>query len=103
MIARTWHGRAPAQSADAYAEHLERSVLPELEGLSGFRGLYLLRRAVPGGVAFEVVTFWESMEAIRSFAGESLDLAVVAPEAQALLAEFDPRVLHHEVDLERRP
>jgi hypothetical protein len=46
---------------------------------------------------FLVITFWESMGAIRRFAGEDPERAVVEPEARAVLAEFDDVVLHYEV------
>lgn len=97
MIVRSWRGYADAAKADAYPEHLLESVRPRLEQLAGFRGMYLLRRPQGREVEFRVLTLWESMEAVRSFAGTHPDLAVVEPEARAALIRFDSTVDHYEV------
>jgi heme-degrading monooxygenase HmoA len=97
MIVRSWRGYADAGKPDAYPEHLLGSVRPKLEQLAGFRGLYLLRRQQGREVEFRVLTLWESMEAVRSFAGNQPDQAVVEPEAQTALIRFDSTVDHYEV------
>ncbi|MCG8408031.1 MAG: antibiotic biosynthesis monooxygenase [Phycisphaerales bacterium] len=97
MIARTWHGQAPTQSADGYVAHLHEAVIPRLKSLPGFRGFYLLRRATEDQTNFAVISLWESMEAIRNFAGADPERAVVEPEARALLCSFDEHVKHHDV------
>jgi heme-degrading monooxygenase HmoA len=71
--------------------------LPILRKLDGFAGVLLLQRAVSGAVEIIVITFWESLEAIRGFAGPNLETAVVADEAAALLTHFDRQVRHYEV------
>jgi heme-degrading monooxygenase HmoA len=97
MIARVWSAQAtPAQAPD-YAEHLRASVLPALRSVDGYAGGMLLQRAVPGAVEIQVVTFWRSVEAVRGFAGDDPEAAVVADEAAALLTQFDRRVRHYEV------
>jgi heme-degrading monooxygenase HmoA len=48
-------------------------------------------------IEFLVLTLWESMEAIRAFAGDQPELAVVEPEARAALVRFDSTVVHYEV------
>jgi len=94
MIARLWRGRASTpKDADAYQRHVTSRVLPELKGIPGYRSAQVLRR----GEEFLVITFWESMDAIRRFAGEDPERAVVEPEARAVLAEFDDVVRHYEV------
>ena len=94
MIARLWRGRARTpDDADAYQRHVTTRVLPELEAIDGHRGAQVLRRQEE----FLVITFWESMDAIRRFAGEDPERAVVEPEARAVLAEFDDVVRHYEV------
>ncbi len=99
MIARRWRGWADsAQNVDAYAAHFENAVRPQLEGMDGFVGATLERVADGSGrVEIVVVTRWSSMQAIRSFAGEDVDVAVVEPEARAVLASFDTRVRHIEL------
>ena len=99
MIARRWRGWAsdPA-GADAYESHFSRSVRPALEATAGFVDATIERvDAADGRVEIVVVTRWESIDAIRSFAGEDVDAAVVEPEARAALAEFDARVRHIEL------
>jgi heme-degrading monooxygenase HmoA len=97
MVMRSWRGFAAKAKAHAYPDHLLKSVRPKLEQLNGFRGLYLLRRLQGNEVEFRVLTLWESMEAVRSFAGDHPDQAVVEPEARAVLIRFDSAVEHYEV------
>jgi heme-degrading monooxygenase HmoA len=99
MIARIWTGTTPVGAADDYVAHLRTNVLPELERLAGHLGAYVLRRASGGAVAFTVVTLWQSVDAVRAFAGDDVEAAVVPPEAQALLSSFDDRAVHWEVAL----
>lgn len=99
MIARTWRGETLPENADAYLEHLRTAVVPELEQLDGFGGCTVLRRPAADRVAFVVTTLWQSMESLVPFAGERPEVAVVPPEAQRLLARFDPEVEHHDVAL----
>jgi mannose-6-phosphate isomerase-like protein (cupin superfamily) len=99
MIARRWRGWAdgPAQ-ADAYAAHFEGTVRPRLERIGGFVGATLERvPADDGRTEVVVVTRWASMDAIRAFAGDRVELAVVEPEARAVLAEVEDRVRHIEL------
>jgi heme-degrading monooxygenase HmoA len=97
MIVRSWRGYAVAEKANAYPQHLLTSVRPKLERLPGFRGLYLLRRSQGAELEFRVLTLWESMDAIHAFAGDHPELAVVEPEARAVLLRFDRTVEHYEV------
>jgi len=76
MIARVWRGIGVTEKANGYVDRLQRAVLPELYQMDGFRGAYLLRRNLDEGVEFTVQTFWESMDAIRKFAGENVEAAV---------------------------
>ena len=97
MIARLWRGVAVAGNADAYHHHATTKVFPALQDIAGHRGAYLLRRTVGGRAEFLAVTFWDSLDAIRAFAGNDPEIAVVEPEAQAVLAEFDDFARHYEV------
>jgi len=96
-ILRMWKGRTTPENAGRYVEHLDTRVRPELLAIPGYRGVYLLRRAVNGAIEFVVLTLWDSMSAIRKFAGADAEKAVVAPQAQALLSSFDDSVSHFEV------
>lgn len=96
MIVRTWRGRAAADHADAYQRHLVDSVVPKLKALPGFWGATLLRRADGNEIEFVVQTEWESMAAIEGFAGPTPEVAVVDPEARAVLVSFDAIVVHYD-------
>lgn len=97
MIARVWHGRAPSAGADAYEEHFRTGVLPNLEKVAGFRGAQLWRREQDGQVEFVAVTTFDSIEAVRGFAGADYERAVVEPEARQVLSGFEERCTHYEV------
>jgi len=97
MIARLWRGIAVAGNADAYQRHATDTVFPALRDIAGHRGAYLLKRATGGRTEFLALTFWDSMDAVRSFAGTDPETAVVEPEARAVLVEFDDFVRHYEV------
>jgi heme-degrading monooxygenase HmoA len=97
MIARFWRGLATPANADAYQDHFTHHVRPALDRFAGHRGAWLLRRDSEGRVEFLAVTFWESRESIRAFAGDNIDAAIVEPEARAVLVEFDHVAQHFEV------
>lgn len=97
MILRIWRAYADASSGDRYPRHLLDRVRPELERIGGFRGLFLVERRYGDEVEYVVQTLWDSMDAIRNFAGPDPDRAVVEPAAAALLLRFDITVDHYEV------
>jgi len=97
MISRHWRGIIRRGEAENYLDHLRRKTFPQLETIEGFRGASILKREVTSGTEFLIVTNWESTEAIRRFAGAALNQAVVPPEAQAMMIEYDKEVVHYEV------
>lgn len=98
MIARLWRGVArTAADADAYERHVTQTVFPSLASIPGHRGARVLRRASGEQVEFLVMTTWDSMDAVRKFAGADPDVAVVEPEAQAVLSDYDAFVRHYEI------
>lgn len=97
MTMRMWRGQATAERAGQYVQHATGTVFPKLGKVEGYRGAYLLRRAINGAVEFVVLTLWESMDAVRKFAGADAGRAVVEPEAQAILSGFDESVTHFEI------
>jgi len=97
MILRMWRGRATVEKSGEYVDHATNKVFPALCAIEGHRGAYLLRRAVDGAIEFVVLTLWESMQAIRRFAGVQPEKAVVEPEARAVLTACDEFVTHFEV------
>ncbi len=97
MISRQWRGLAKSSLAEAYVEHLQTETLPAVRKLPGFIGASILRRTVPEGVEFLVVTQWASMESIRGFAGPDAETAVVPPKAREMMIEYDRVARHYEV------
>lgn len=96
MISRIWHGRTSRQNADAYERLLQSEIFKGIEHrqIRGYRGIHLLRRDVPEGVEF-VTVMW--FDAVKAFAGEDFESAVVPPKARALLSRFDARSAHYNV------
>jgi hypothetical protein len=103
-IVRTWSATATSAGAGAYARYFASSLLPQLRGLAGFAGAYLLRRDLgeDGVVQLTACTFWESAAAIRAFAGDDITVSVVEPEAQAMLLDFDRTAAHHSLVVDAR-
>ena len=97
MILREWRGRASASNAEAYPRHFREKVAPELRNIPGFVGAHLTRRQVGDQIEYLVLTRWQSMDAVRRFAGTAPDKAVVEPGAVAALVEFDSAVHHYVV------
>jgi heme-degrading monooxygenase HmoA len=101
VIARIWNGWTSAENADAYEEFLRTTMFPSIHGVDGFVGADLLRRSDGDEVAFVTITRFESLDAVRRFAGEDYEVAVIEPEARALLTRFDERSEHYELVLDR--
>jgi len=98
MIARIWRGVANTlANAEVYERHVSEHVLPSLASIPGHRGARVLRRREADRTEFLVITFWDSIAAIRKFAGEAAESAVVEPEARAVLSEYDDYVRHYEI------
>jgi heme-degrading monooxygenase HmoA len=97
MIARTWHGRVPSAKADAYHAYLQRSGLADYARTPGNLGVHVLRRTDGDVTHFLLLTFWESIEAIRAFAGDDYERARYYPEDDAYLLEREPHVTHYDV------
>ncbi len=97
MILRMWKARSTPKQAAAYIEHATKTVFPKVRNIKGHRGDYLLRRELEDGVELVVLTLWDSMEAVRRFAGYEPNKAVVEREARATLTSFDEYVTHFEV------
>jgi heme-degrading monooxygenase HmoA len=103
MIARTWRGWTTAENADAYEHVVSTQVLPEIAArrLDGYRGAYLLRRALDGGeVEFSTIMLFDSLDNVKAFIGEDYDVAHVPPQARAVLARYDERSAHYEMLLD---
>lgn len=101
MISRIWHGWTTRENAAAYEALLKSEVLPGIEAreIRGLRGIHLLKRDVPEGVEFVTILWFDSLDAVREFAGEDWEAAVVPEEGRRLLTRFDARSAHYETVL----
>jgi heme-degrading monooxygenase HmoA len=99
MISRIWHGWTTPGNADSYEELLRHEIFQGIAGraIPGFRGIDLLRHDGPVEVEFVTIMWFDSLDAVRVFAGPDYEAAVVPPAARALLARFDERSTHYEV------
>ncbi len=99
MINRIWHGWTAPKNADAYEALLKEEIFVGIQerGIAGFRGIELFRREVGSEVEFVTLMRFDSLDAVRSFAGEDYEVAVVPPKARALLSRFDELSHHYEV------
>jgi antibiotic biosynthesis monooxygenase (ABM) superfamily enzyme len=96
VITRLWRGWTATESADAYERFLLTELLPQMREIPGFLGADVLRRAEGDEVAFVTLTRFETLDAIRAFAGEDHETPVLEPTALALLSHYDPRAQHFE-------
>ena len=97
MIARLWRGWTSRENADAYERLLREQVLPGLKLLDGYRGGYILRQESHEEVEFVVMNLFDSLEAVRAFAGPEYTVPVFEPEARQLLSKVEPVARHYEV------
>lgn len=99
MICRIWHGWTTPANADRYEQLLRSEIFSGIVArqIAGFSGIDLLRRPVSDGVEFTTIMWFDSLDAVRAFAGVDYELAVVPPAAQALLERYDARSAHYDV------
>ena len=97
MVARVWHGYTTRENADAYEAMLTPELLPGLSTKKGFRGSYLLRRALGHEVEFITMILWDSLDDIRAIAGPDYETAVIPEERKRVLSRWDAKAAHYEV------
>ncbi len=98
MILRIWHGWTTVARAEAYEDLLREEIFVGIRDrhIPGFRHIQLLRRAAGHDVEFVTIMTFDSLDAVREFAGADYEAAVVPPNAQALLSRYDRRSQHYE-------
>jgi antibiotic biosynthesis monooxygenase (ABM) superfamily enzyme len=99
MICRVWHGWTTPADADPYEQLLRSEIFAGIvaRNIAGFRGIDLLRRSLADSVEFTTIMWFDSLDAVREFAGSDYEVAVVPPRAQALLQRYDARSAHYDV------
>jgi heme-degrading monooxygenase HmoA len=97
MIARIWSGAVRTTDADEYATYIRETGFAEYGRTAGNRGAWLLRRDDKGTTEFITLSLWDSIDAIRAFAGEDIEAAVLYPEDQRYLIGGESRTAHYDV------
>ena len=97
MIARIWKGSVRLGDKAAYHAYMQQTGLPEYQACKGNRGVTLLCREYDGRAEFTFITLWDSLEAIKEFAGPAYENAVYYREDKKFLLEMEPKVLHYQV------
>jgi hypothetical protein len=102
MISRIWHGYTTPINADAYEALLKEEIFVGIGNrrIRGYKGIQLLRRESGSEIEFVTIMWFDSIDAVREFAGEDYEGAVVPPKARAILSRFDDRSQHYEVAVE---
>lgn len=103
MIKRIWHGWTTPDNADIYEALLKEEIFVGIQErqIRGFKGIQLLRRKVGDEVEFVTIMLFDSLDAVREFAGEDYERAYVPEKARAVLSRFDQRAQHYELRAER--
>jgi heme-degrading monooxygenase HmoA len=97
VIARIWRGVVRSEDGDDYADYIRDTGFNQYAGTAGNRGAWMLRRDDGDRTEFITYSLWESVDAIRAFAGDDIDAAVYYPEDERYLIERDATVSHYEV------
>jgi len=103
MIVRMWHGVTEAAKSEEYLDYLGETGVPDYRATEGNLGVYVLRRNEGERAHFLTVSFWESLEVIKAFAGSDPERARYYPEDERFLLDFEPNVEHYEVLVDSFP
>jgi heme-degrading monooxygenase HmoA len=103
VIARIWTGAVHKEDGDAYAKYMRGTGVTAYAETPGNRGVWMLRRGVDECTEFVMFTLWDSLDAIKAFAGDDYEAAVFYPEDERFLVERDLRASHFEVDTYEAP
>ena len=101
MISRIWHGYTTHDNADVYEALLKTEIFAGIAAMAidGYRGIHLLRRDLGDEIEFVTIMWFDSLDAVKSFAGEDYEVAYVPDAARAVLAHFDARSQHYRVEV----
>jgi len=97
MIARIWHGMTLESESNEFLEYIKRTGEKDCRSAPGNCGVYVLRRVEDGKAHFLFISFWDSYDSIKRFAGDDCEKAVYYPEDEEFLLELEPTITHHEV------
>src|ERR1051326_5981529 len=98
MISRHWTGVAKKERANEYITHLQNDTFKQIANIDGFISAHILKRELEEGIEFLIISEWQTLDAIREFAGVDFDTAVVPMLVQDIMLKYDQKVKHYEVD-----
>ena len=94
MIARLWHGTVPVEKSELYLEKMRTIALTDYKKTEGNRGAWVLHRIEQNIAHFDMLTFWDDVEAIKRFAGEDYSMSQYFDFDDGFLIEKEPHVRH---------
>jgi len=97
VVARMWHGRTATSKADEYYVYLKQEGIDKIEAIQGNLGAQVLRRTDGKATEFTVISYWDSRESIKKFAGEDIEKTHFLPKDPEYLLELEPKVKHFDV------
>jgi heme-degrading monooxygenase HmoA len=92
-----WRGVVRREDADEYTAYIRDTGIAEYTQTPGNRGAWMLRRDEGERTEFVTYSLWDSLDAIRAFAGDDIEAAVYYPEDERFLIEQEDRVKHYEI------
>ena len=92
-----WHGRVLTSKADEYYVYLKEAGIDKIEAIEGNLGAQVLRRTDGKTTEFTVISYWQSRDAIKKFAGEDIEKTHFLPKDPQYLLELEPKVKHFDV------
>ena len=98
MIARMWHGYTTPENADGYEAKLKPEMLPGIGKVPGYRGGYVLRRALENEVEFVTIMIWDSIEALKAVAGPNYTASIIPEDRLRYLSRHDSHSAHYEIE-----
>src|SRR5215208_1114677 len=100
VIARIWHGVTAAAKSEEYLDYLNETGVPDYRATEGNRGVYVMRRVEGERAHFLTLSFWNSIDDVKRFAGPDPERAKYYPADEEFLLDFEPTVGHSAVVVE---
>ncbi len=97
MIARVWRGITRLDEADAYLEHIRNTIMPAVREQDGLIDFWTLKREQGDKCEFQLVTVWNSLGAMRDWAGKRPEAAVYFDEDERFLLDMEPLVRIYDI------
>ena len=99
MTARIWHGWTQKADAKAYEDMLPNEIFPSIaaRNIKGYHGAELFIREDGDEIEFVTLLRFDSMDAVKEFAGTDESKPVIYPKTEGLLTRMDDRSQHYRI------